>query len=324
MAQRAIAAGLSTSTPPNFSIKGARTEPWRLFTHMEGKGARDPAIAALADAQHGVVARSQLLNAGFTSAQIDGRLRAQRLHRLHQGVYAVGHRRLTVEGRWMAATLAVGGLLSHATAAAAWDLRRTSSPLIHVTVHGDPGRKPRQDIRVHRSATLTPADTTVWRGIAITTPARTIVDLSRTLDGRALEHVVDLADQRGLIDFDRLRTAGSASLRAVLRAYRPAPTRSELEEALLRLCDDYGIERPETNTHIEGIEVDAVWRDRRLIVEVDGYRYHRAPSRFESDREKDVVLGAKGWRVMRFTWRQVEARRGWVAAAITGARPLAE
>jgi very-short-patch-repair endonuclease len=102
----------------------------------------------------------------------------------------------------------------------------------------------------------------------------------------------------------------------VLRNYRPAPTRSELEERFLTLCDDHGIPRPETNTLIEGILVDFLWRDRNLIVEVDGYAYHRAPSRFERDRENDVTLTIKGWRVMRFTWRKVEERPGWVAAAI--------
>jgi hypothetical protein len=271
-----------------------------------------------------VVTRSLLLNAGFSSAQIDGRIRARRLNRVYQGVYAAGHRRLTVEGRWMAATLAVGGALSHATAAAAWDLRRTSSPLIHVTVAGDPGRKRRENIKVHRSTTLTPAETTVHRGIPITTPARTIIDLSRTLKGRALEHVIDLADQRGLVDFDHLRQANSASLQAVLSRYGPAPTCSELEERFLELCDAHGIERPETNTRIEGIEVDFVWRDQRLVVEVDGYAYHRSPEAFETDRERDVTLSVAGWRVLRFTWAQIETRAGWVAAAIrTGARPLA-
>jgi very-short-patch-repair endonuclease len=223
---------------------------------------------------------------------------------------------LTVEGRWMAAALATGGVLSHATAAAAWDLRRTSSALVHVTVRGDGGRERRKGLRVHRSVTLGPRDTTIHRGIPITTPARTIIDLSRSLTGRALEHVVDLADQRGLIDFDHLRGATPASLQAVLRTYRPAPTRSELEERFLRLCDDHGIERPETNTRIEGIEVDFAWRDRRLIVEVDGYAYHRSPERFESDRARDVTLKLAGWDVLRFTWRQVEQRAAWVAAAI--------
>jgi very-short-patch-repair endonuclease len=224
----------------------------------------------------------------------------------------------------MAATLATGGVLSHATAAAAWDLRRTSSALVHVTVPGDPGRKRRAGVRVHRSTTLTNAEMTVWRGIPITNPARTIIDLSRSLKGRALEHVIDLADQRGLVDFRELMAANSASLQAVVRSYSPAPTRSELEERFLRLCDDHGIPRPETNTRIEGIEVDFVWRDRRLIVEVDGYAYHRSPASFESDRERDVTLTVAGWTVLRFTWAQIEARGGWVAAAIrTGARSLA-
>jgi very-short-patch-repair endonuclease len=157
---------------------------------------------------------------------------------------------------------------------------------------------------------------TTARGLPVTRPERTIIDLARTTAGRELEHLVDLADQRGLIDFTDLRTAKSASLQAVLRNYRPAPTRSELEERFLTLCDDHDIPRPETNTLIEGILVDFLWRDRNLIVEVDGYAYHRAPSRFERDRENDVTLTIKGWRVMRFTWRKVEERPGWVAAAM--------
>jgi very-short-patch-repair endonuclease len=157
---------------------------------------------------------------------------------------------------------------------------------------------------------------TVRRGIPVTTPACTIIDLARSLRGRPLEQLIDLADQRGLIDFDQLRAANSASLQAVLRSYRPAPTRSELEERFLRLCDTHGIPRPETNTRIEGIEVDFAWRDRRLVVEVDGYAYHRSPTAFEEDRERDVTLTTRGWRVLRFTWTQVTRRAAWVATAI--------
>jgi very-short-patch-repair endonuclease len=282
---------------------------------MGGLSAREPEIAALADAQHGVVSRSQLLDAGFTERQIDRRVQARRLHRVHYGVYAVGHRVLTTEGRWMAAALAVGGVLSHASAAAAWDLRRTSSAVVHVTVRGD-ADVCGGGLRVHRSTTLSAAETTVHKGIPITTPARTIIDLARTLEGRALEHVVDVADQRGLVDFTDLRAARPASLKAVLSRYSPAPTRSELEERFLRLCDDHGILRPETNARIEGFEVDFVWRDARLIVEVDGYAYHRSPAAFESDRERDVTLKTAGWQVLRFTWSQVQRRAAWVAAAI--------
>ena len=94
------------------------------------------------------------------------------------------------------------------------------------------------------------------------------------------------------------------------------PTRSRLEEALLQLCDDHGLPRPETNTRVEGIECDAVWRDARLIVEVDGYEFHRPRGVFVSDREKDVVLRLAGWTVLRFAYEHVTDRPAWVAAAI--------
>jgi very-short-patch-repair endonuclease/predicted transcriptional regulator of viral defense system len=283
---------------------------------MAGKSAQDLEIAAFADAQHGVVSRAQLLQAGLTRNEIDHRIAARRLRRVHQGVYAVGHKRLRVEGRWMAAVLACGkgAVLSHQTAAAAWELRRVGSGAIHISVPGDAGRKRRAGIKLHRSTTLTPDDVAHRQGIPVTTVARTIIDLARTTAPDELERIVDLADQGGLVDFADLRQANSASLQAVLRAYAPAPTRSELERAFLRICDKHGLPRPEVNQIVEGFLVDFVWRDRRLIVEVDGYAYHRAPSRFETDRERDAELGARGWRVRRFTWRQHEQRPAWVAA----------
>ena len=151
----------------------------------------------------------------------------------------------------MAAVLALGGnaVLSHATAASAWDLRRRTSGAIHVTVPSTAGRKRRQGIRVHRSPTLRPEDTTTHRGIPITNPARTIIDLARTVTGRPLEHALDLADQRRLIDFKELRRPIPPALQAVLSLYRGAtPTRSEMEERFLALCDEHGLPRPDVNT----------------------------------------------------------------------------
>jgi very-short-patch-repair endonuclease len=284
---------------------------------MRRQLATDRSIASLAGAQHGVVSRAQLRCLGLSVAAVDHRVRAGRLHVIHRGVYAVGHAVLGVEGRWMAAVLACGAdaVLSHGSAAAAWELQQVGSGAIHVTIPAAPGRARRRGVRLHRSRVLRPADTTVHRGIPITTPARTLIDLSRRLGGRQLEHAIDLADQRGLVDFRDLEAANSAALNAVLRRYRTASTRSELEERFLRLCDDHGIPRPETNVRIEGLEVDFVWRDRRLIVEVDGYAYHRSPSAFEADRERDVTLSVAGWQVLRFTWAQITRRRAWVAAA---------
>lgn len=277
---------------------------------MRGKS---DTLARLADAQHGVVARRQLLAIGLSSGAIDRRLGDHRLRPLHAGVYAVGHKALTREGRWMAATLACGGVLSHQTAASAWDLR-PSDGAIHVTVSGTTLRA-RRGVRVHRSA-FEPHDLTTHRGIPLTTPVRTILDLSATLDAKATARLVDRAER--LIDFAELRRRGrSRSLKAVLSHYAPpALTRSELEQAFLALCDDHGIPRPRTNAFIEGFEVDFAWPARRLVVEVDGYAFHRSPAAFAADRERDVILALAGWRVLRFTYEQVTRRAGWVASVL--------
>ena len=296
---------------------------------MSGKGAIDLTIAALAEAQHGVLSRAQLATLGLGRHRVEHRVATGRLQPIHRGVYAFGHRALTVEGQWMAAVMVAGddAVLSHATAAAAWDLRRVGAGPIHVTVPRDTGRRRRNGIRLHRSSTLEPLETMTVRAIPITTPVRTVLDIAATLEGRPLEHVLDLAEQRGLIDFadlkqrlaERQGRPGSPSLQAVLSRYTAGSlvTRSEMEERFIALCDHNGIRRPEVNTRIEGEEVDFVWRDVRLVVEVDGYRYHRAPSRFESDRERDVTLAIAGWQVLRFTWTQLTTRASWVAGAVS-------
>lgn len=283
---------------------------------MRGFDDTDREIAALAGRQYGVVARRQLVELDLSEDAIDRRLHAGRLHRLHRGVYAVGHTVLTVEGRWMAATLATQGVLSHATAAAAWELRPLAGGPIHVTAPRH--RTSPAGLRIHRSRTLTPHDITAHRNLPVTTPARTIIDLARLVEGRPLEQAVDRAEHRRLVDFAELRTRPiPRALQAVLSLYTAGtPTRSELEERFLALCDAHGIPRPQTNVHIEGYEVDFVWRDRRLIVEVDGYVHHRSPTQFELDRERDVRLTTKGWTVLRFTWAQITRRAAWVAHAL--------
>jgi hypothetical protein len=128
-----------------------------------------------------------LIERGLTRNEIDNRVATGRLHHLHRGVYAGGHRVLTAEGRWLAATLATGGVLSHATAAAAWEMLPTTSGLIHVTVAVAAGRERRTGIRIHRSATLESRDATTHRGIPITTPIRTVLDVAPRLNGRRLD-----------------------------------------------------------------------------------------------------------------------------------------
>ncbi len=241
----------------------------------------DRRIAALASAQGGVVSREQLRELGIARGAIGKRLRGGRLHPIHRGVYAVGHRVVSREGRWRAAVLAAGpgAVLSHASAAAAWDLRGAGAR-IHVSV-GPGGRAKRAGLVLHRRR-LTAADVTTLHGLLVTTVARTIADLARQgLAGRPLEALIAKAEHRRLVDFGELQrlAPGTSSLQAVLARYTPAaPTRSELEERFIELCDAHGIPRPRTNQRVEGLEVDFHWPDRDLVVEVDGFAFHRSPS----------------------------------------------
>jgi predicted transcriptional regulator of viral defense system len=299
---------------------------------MPRRPAPDAAIAELAARQGGVVSRSQLRQLGFSANEIEGRRRAARLHTAHRGVYAVGHPRLGAEGKRWAAVLALGrqAVLSHATAAAAWDIRSTGSGVIHVTVPGRAGRKRRAGIRVHRPSAFGTDEVTTLDGLPITTPARTLVDLAAGgLRGRALEAALDRAELLRLVDFaelDRLlrRTPsrrGVRPLQTTLARYvaGTVETRSKLEELVLEICDAHGLERPLVNTRVEGRERDFFWPGAALVVEADSYSWHRSPSALDEDRERDAELVLAGFRTLRFTWEQVTERRDYVAGTLLGA-----
>ncbi len=293
---------------------------------MDGRRATDHDIAALAVRQGGVVSRAQLIGLGLTRAAIDQRVRRGRLHLLHRGAYAVGHPLVGRRGRWFAVLLACeGSVLSHRSAAAAWDLRPTPGGRVEVTVSGSGGRRSRPGLCVHRCR-LGAGEVTHHEALAITEPARTLLDLAALLAAPALEQAVVRAETLRLLDLTALlrlvdrypRRAGTPVLRAVLAQWDPAssPGRSELEERFLLLCHGSGLPRPTVNTVVEGIEVDFAWRARRLVVEVDGFAFHRSPAAFERDRARDVILVLAGWRVLRFSWMQVTRDPGAVAGAV--------
>ena len=101
--------------------------------------------------------------------------------------------------------------------------------------------------------------------------------------------------------------SGVGPVRALLADERgPTLTRSEAERRLLKLIAAAELPRPQVNTRVQGFEVDALWREQRLIVEVDGYVFHGPRPVFERDRRRDQVLIAAGYRVLRVTWRQLE------------------
>jgi very-short-patch-repair endonuclease len=273
------------------------------------------AIAALAERQHGVVARAQLVELGLGRKAVDYRVSLGRLHPLHRGVYAVGQRRLPREARWMAAVLGLvpGTAVGHRPAGAHWEIVRWSG-LCDVTTPRKTGS--RRDIRVHQ-ALLPPDEITVHRGIPVTTVPRTLFDLAAVLPERQLERALNEAEvlrRWDELSLDRLlqrypRRKGTGAIRAVLHKRRQSATvtRSELEERFLALIDRVGLPRPEINVLIEGFEVDAVWRDARVVVELDGRSTHATVEAFERDRERDRILQVAGWRPIRVTARQLAA-----------------
>jgi hypothetical protein len=286
----------------------------------------DEKIAALAGSQHGVIARTQLAALGIGRRAIGHRLRCGRLHPLHRGVYAVGHRVVSREGRWMAAVLAMGSgaVLSHRSAAALWGMRATTRTRIEVAVPGRPGSRPA--LQVHR-VRLAADETTTHRGIPVTTPNRTLLDLAAVLDARQLEKPINEAEILRLtnpISLDDLLERhrgrrGAKALREILatRDLGSTITRSELEDRFLRFLDEAVLPRPEVNVALrvagQWIEADCVWPNHRLIVELDGHATHATAGGFERDRARDRALHADGWRVVRITWRQLHEERDAVA-----------
>jgi very-short-patch-repair endonuclease len=218
-------------------------------------------------------------------------------------------------------------VISHRTAGALWRLLPNPKPEIHVSV---PGRDCRRSdgIQVHRIAVLDRSEIRRLGGIPVTAPARTLLDLAADVRGRELERAVAEAEARRLTNRSQLlslvaRVAprpGVAALRSLLTdARRPALTRSEAEERLLALIRAAELPVPEVNVSVAGQEVDFLWSDRRLVVEVDGFAFHSHRAAFERDRKRDAALAALGYRVIRVTWRQIVASPEAVVARIAGA-----
>lgn len=282
---------------------------------------RPGSIAELAQRQHGVVGASQLYSLGFSEGQIRSRVISGWLHRLHYGVYAVGHKRITSEGRWMAAVLAggPGAVLSHADAAALWSIRpEPRSERVDVTLRTRSGRRRRTGLRVHRPRRLPDDELSACQEIPCTTPARTILDLAGVLNPRPLERALDEADRLRLIEPDDptelLRRhrghPGARRLRGVLASHRIGSTltRSELEERFLVLCHRHGLPQPAVNVPLLDYVVDFLWAGAAVVVEVDGHASHHTRRAFQDDRDRDGRLAVAGYTVVRFTWSDVVRR----------------
>ena len=295
---------------------------------MDAKGDTvDARVAAIASRQHGVATRRQLEDAGLGTKGITLRVRRGQLHRLHRGVYAVGHRAPSWHGRWLAAVLACGegAVLSHHSAAALWKLLKPIEGPIHISVATANGLKPRRGIHIHRCpALLTPAEpspspsylpgrrlTTHRDRIPVTTLQRTIDDL----EGTIAPHLLRRAKRQAELMNVRLR--GTTGRRA----------RSDLEEDFFALIHSHRppLPLPETNVKLGRHEVDFLWREQKLVVETDSYLYHRGSISFEGDYARDLDLREMGYTVLRFNDQQISDEPDRVATLVAeavGVAPL--
>jgi hypothetical protein len=282
--------------------------------------AHERELAALAARQHGVVSVDQLDSIGIDRNAVAHRVRLGRLHRVHVGVYAVGHPNLSPKGRWRAATLATDGVLSHGNAAALWELIRAPSGDIHVLsptciAHTRPG------LMVHRTRWF--EHLTVRDGIPVTTVPRTLYDLAGSVRTPLLLRALKEAE---------LRYAGTERALAELLEATPgrpgAPRLRELlglglrsasEGRFLELCERHDTPSPVVNGRLMGKEVDFHWPRERLVVEIDGGPFHRSAATIEDDRRRDALLTAGGWTVLRFSSGQIRHEPTRVVVAVHAA-----
>jgi very-short-patch-repair endonuclease len=268
----------------------------------------------LARRQHGVVTRGQLLGHGLGPDAIKHRLAKGRLHRLWRGVYAVGRPEIDQQGRWMAAVLSCGptALLSHRSAAVLWGIMRSRAAPDDIDVVVPEGVfRCRRGIRLHRRSGLDPEHRREVAGIPVTDPISTLVDLSSCVPQGLLERAINEADRLDLVDPETLRVAidlqpprpGVALLRKVLSS--ETLTDTGLERRFLTLARAAGLPKPETQVRVNSFRVDFYWPDLGLVVETDGWRYHRTPAEQATDRRRDQVHTAAGLTTLRFPEAQI-------------------
>jgi hypothetical protein len=277
---------------------------------------------ALAEQQHGVVARWQLIPLGFTVSAIEHAIATGALNPIWRGVYAVGRRQITPHGRWMAAALVCGpgAAVSHETAAALWQIRPPRAGPVEISVRsGRAGSRP--GIRIHRRPTLAAAEVIRRHGMPVTTPVCTIVDMATRLPRDELEALMNEADKRDLVGPDRLRTAldgmgrrrGVGVVRKTLDHRTFTMTDSELERRFLPIARRARLDQPQTQRYVNGFKVDFYWPDLGLVVETDGLRYPPHPGA--------AGAGSPQGSDARCEWpdaAQVHARPGQVRAAAGG------
>jgi very-short-patch-repair endonuclease len=277
----------------------------------------DDAIARIASRLGGVVDRAQLSALGLGRGAIRHRIDVGRLRPLYPGVYAVGHEAIQTRGRLVAGLLVAGpgAALSHRTAAALRKLTPSMPQCVEITTTSTRPRD-RPGLIFHCATRL---DATSRHELPVTSPIRTLLDLAATRPRQEVERACSEALVHELVTVDAIagqHGRGSAVLRRIV-ADGVAPTRSELERRFFAAVLRAGLPRPQVNAKIGRYTVDFLWTDRRLVVELDGYRFHGHRLAFERDRSRDAELQLLGYAVLRLTWRQLRDEPALVARYLT-------
>jgi hypothetical protein len=284
-------------------------------------------LGRLATRQHGAVARFQLRRLGFGEQAIKTRLAFGWFHHIHEEIYAVGHSRLSPRSWWWAAVLAYGPgtVLSHHTAAVLWGIQRYRSGPIHVTAPGGrQGIERRKGIWVHRCK-LAAEHRTTRDGFPVTTLARTLFDFAEVAPFETLKGAAEEADRLKLLRLRELeevceRGRGRRALRPVRRLLvelePPDEGRSPLEIRFPTFVREYSLPAPAQNVDVLGHEVDALWPQAKLIVELDSWEFHGHRAAFERDRARDAKLLIAGYRTIRVTHRRLDREADQLAAEI--------
>lgn len=293
---------------------GKVERPARVFPNLQVTGEKDEGLAELAGLQLGHVQQRELDALGISRDSVASRVASGRLHRRFPGVFSVGYPREDWQARLVAALLYLrqDSVISHRAAAGNWGLI-AEPELVQLTVIGR-HVGPRPGLRLHRVAGLDLRDVRIRDGLPITSPARTLIDLASEADEAELLRALAEARVAGIVNDAGLTAAmarcpqrsGIGRLNLVRRQeVGRAPTRSDAERLLLRVVRQAQLPEPMVNVRLVGFEVDFLWRDARLVIEVDGFAWYGHRGAFEKDRRRDQVLIAAGYRVIRVTWRQL-------------------
>jgi hypothetical protein len=290
--------------------RGELARARRFYHRMGGKSTTaEEKCAAMAKASHGIVTRAELLAAGLSAREIERRQERGYLIPEFRAVYRVGHRAPSLEARYMAAVKAcgAGAALSGLAAAYFYGLIKGRAPIPHVTA---PRKRRVRGVVTRRSREI---ESAVFRGIPITTVARTLVDLASTLSLRDLARACHEAGvkygttpkqvEEVLAKHPNARGAGK--LRKVLHGDAPV-TQSALERRFLELLAEHDLPPPDTTNKPAGsFRVDCRWREPPLTVELDSYRFHNSRHAWEKDRRREREARAREDDFRRYTYGDV-------------------